>query len=131
MTGRPWLSTSAHSMWQLPSYETCPPNIRPNVISRAIDRARGEQRAWLATRSAEYRLLGNRHREVASSLAIAAARLHVLPLRSELEAAVSAENDYVEKLGTDRTPELIAQWSDIRTRLLESGAYLDVGDLGG
>jgi hypothetical protein len=102
-----------------------PPNKEPDWLSQALDRMRGEQGAWMARRSAEYRLTGDRYRDLAGRLAMAAARLHVLPLRFELSDAVAAANDYVEKLGADRTPELIAQWPDVRARLLASGAYLN------
>jgi hypothetical protein len=60
---------------------------------------------------------------------MAAARLHVLPLRPELEAAVSASAEYAEKLGVNRTPELLEQWPEVRTMLLKSGAYLNDTDL--
>jgi hypothetical protein len=106
-----------------------PPATEPNWLGRALDRLRGEQGAWLARRAAEYRLTGDRYRQVAAGVAMAAARLHVLPLRPELEAAVSASAEYAEKLGVNRTPELLEQWPEVRTMLLKSGAYLNDTDL--
>ena len=103
-----------------------PPNQPPNWLSHALEQFRGEQRAWLARRTAEYRLTGDRYRELAGRLALASARLHVLPLQPELESAVSAANEYAEKLGDDRTADRIAQWPEVRARLLASAAYLNV-----
>ena len=103
-----------------------PPNRPPNWLSEAIDQLRGERGAWLARRTAEYRLSGDRYRDIAGRLAIAAARLQVQVLQPELESAVSAANEYAEKLGTDRTPELVAQWPNVRATLLASAAYLNI-----
>jgi hypothetical protein len=103
-----------------------PPNQPPKRLSHVVDQLRGEQGAWLARRTAEHRLTGDRYRELAARLAIASARLHVLSLKAELESAVSAANEYAEKLGIDRTPELIAQWPDVRASLPASAAYLNV-----
>lgn len=95
-----------------------PPNRDPNALDRGIRRLQGEQGAWVAQRRAEYRLSGDRYRQLAGQLASAAAQLHALPLPPDLDAAVAAANEYVEKLSEQRTPELIAQWPATRAALL-------------
>jgi hypothetical protein len=104
-----------------------PPRQEPNLLDKTADAIRGEQGSFIARRRAEYKLSGDRYREVASRLAAAAARLHVLPLSPELDEAVSAASRYVERLGEQRTPELKAEWPEVRARLLGAVEYLNEG----
>jgi hypothetical protein len=90
-----------------------------------VGKLQGEQGAWTARRRAEYRLSGDRYRQLAGQLASAAAQLHVLPMPPDLDAAVAAANQYVEKLSDQRTPELIAQWPAVRALLLAATKKLN------
>jgi hypothetical protein len=49
-------------------------------------------------------LTGDRYRQIASQLAVAATKLQTLPSPPDVRAAVDAGNDYVERLGENRTP---------------------------
>jgi hypothetical protein len=102
-----------------------PPNREPNALDRGVRMLQGEHGAWVARRRAEYRLSGDRYRQLAGQLASAVAQLHALPLPPDLEAAVTAANEYVEKLSEQRAPELIAQWPATRASLLAAIKRLD------
>ena len=103
-----------------------PPSREPNLVNQAAGKLRTEQGAWVARRRAERRITGDRYRDVAARFAAAAAHLQTLPLDPELEAAVEAANDYAQKLGEDRSPELIGRWPEVRARLLAASEYLNV-----
>lgn len=102
-----------------------PPRKEPNALDEAVDMLRGEQGAWIARRRAEYRLTGDRYREIASQLAVAATKLQTLPLPPDVRAAVDAGNDYVERLGENRTPELTKEWAGIHERMVNSMPSLE------
>lgn len=57
-----------------------PPNKPPNWLDRAVDETRSEQATWLARRRAEYRLAGDRYRQIPAQLGAAIAQLQVLAL---------------------------------------------------
>lgn len=97
-----------------------PPNKLPNALDRSVRKLQGKQGAWLAQRRAEYRLTGDRYRQLAGRLASAAAQLQVLPLPPDLEMAVSRANEYVEKLAEQRTRGLKAKWPEVRASVLEA-----------
>ena len=102
-----------------------PPAKEPNALDQAVDKLRGEQGAWIARRRAEYRLTGDRYRQIASQLAVAAVKVRTLPLPPDVRAAVDASNDYVGRLGEDRTPELTKEWAEIHERMIKSLASLE------
>jgi hypothetical protein len=108
-----------------------PPRREPNALDQAVDKLRGEQGAWVARRRAEYRLTGDRYRQIASQLAVAAVKLQTLPLPPDIRAAVDARNGYVERLGEDRTPELVTEWAEIHERMVKSLASLEELPRGG
>jgi hypothetical protein len=70
-------------------------------------------------------LTGDRYRQIASQLAVAATKLQTLPLPPDVRAAVDAGNDYVERLGENRTPELTKEWAEIHERMVNSMASLE------
>lgn len=102
-----------------------PPRKEPNALDQAVDKLRGEHRAWIARRRAEYRLTGDRYRQIASQLAVAATKLQTLPLPPEVRAAVDAGNNYVERLGENRTPELTDEWGEVHQQMVNSVASLE------
>ena len=63
-----------------------PPRKEPNALDKAVDKLRGEQGAWIARRRAGYRLTGDRYRQIASQLAVAATKLQTLPLPPDVRA---------------------------------------------
>jgi hypothetical protein len=101
-----------------------PPSKPLNRLYQAINELRGEQATWLARRRAEYRLTGDRYRDVAARQVAAAAQLQVLPIPPDLRAAVDAANNYVERLAENRSPELIAEWPGIHARLMDAAKSL-------
>ena len=101
-----------------------PPRQEPNALDRDADAIRGEAGSWVARRRAEFRLTGDRYREIAAQAAMATAQLLVLPLPPDVRSAVDTANDYIERLGQDRTPEIKAEWSKIHARLVEAGKAL-------
>ena len=102
-----------------------PPRKEPNALDQAVDKLRGEQGAWVARRRTEYRLTGDRYRQIASQLAVATVKLQTLPLPPDVRAAVDAGNDYVERLGEDRTPELVKEWAEVHERMVKSLTSLE------
>lgn len=82
--------------------------------------------AQVAHRHAEYRLAGNRYREVPARLGAAVAQLQVLPLPPDVRAAVDAANNCIERLSQDRSPELQAEWSNVHARLMDAAQTLGV-----
>ena len=103
-----------------------PANKPPNWLDQAINKIRGEHATWLVHRHAEYRLAGNRYRELPARLGAAIAQLQVLPLPPDVRAAVDAANNYIERLSQDRSPELKAEWSDVYARLMDAAQMLGV-----
>lgn len=101
-----------------------PPNRPPTRLDRAVERVQGQQGAWLARRRREYQLSGDRYRELAARLSAAEAQLQVLPLSPGLRGAVNAANDYVRRLGEDRSPEIKAEWSAIHSQLMRANSQL-------
>lgn len=102
-----------------------PPPKGPNALDQTVDKLRGEQGAWIARRRSEFRLTGDRYRQTASQLAVAAVKLQTLPLPPDVRAAVDAGTDYVERLGETRTPELLKEWSEIYDQMVKSIASLE------
>jgi hypothetical protein len=102
-----------------------PSNKPPNWLDQKVDALRGEQGAWVARRRTEYKLSGDRYRELAGRLATAAAQLQVLPLPDKVRQAVDAANAYVEQLGEQRTPELKAKWPEIHAGLMAAVKTLE------
>lgn len=102
-----------------------PANKTPNWLDKAVNELRGEQGAWIARRRAEFRLTGDRYRQLAADLGIALVQLRALPLPSEVRATVDAARDYIERLGQDRSPEVIGEWSDIHARLTRASESLN------
>jgi hypothetical protein len=58
-------------------------------------------------------------------LAAAAAELQVRPIPDELRAAFDRANNYIERLGEQRTPELLAEWSSVHDDLMAGRRALD------
>jgi hypothetical protein len=102
-----------------------PPRKDPKALDQAVDKLRGEQAAWIARRRSEFRLAGDRYRQIASELAVVVVKLQTLPLPPDVRAAVDAGNHYVERLGENRTPDLLKEWSEIHDRMLKSFASLE------
>jgi hypothetical protein len=107
-----------------------PANKPPNWLDQAINKMRSEQATWLAHRRAEYRLAGDRYREVPARLGTAIAQLQVLPLPPDVRAAVDGANNYVERLSEDRSPERKAEWSEVHAQLMAATRTLGVDGAG-
>ena len=77
-----------------------PPNREPNCLDRSADALRGKQGAWLARRRSEFRLAGDRYRQLAERLAAAEAQLQVSPLRPDLRAAIQTANETAKRVAS-------------------------------
>jgi hypothetical protein len=97
----------------------------PRPIERWLMRLGRQDVAWARQRSREYRRYGYRLRELAAELAAAFVDLQVRPMSDELGAAVVRAKRYVEQLGEQRTPELIAEWPAIHAELMRGRDSLD------
>jgi hypothetical protein len=103
-----------------------PPATEPSAFSRAIDRYRGETATWIALQRSQRSIMGNRHYELAGQVVAALAQLQVLPLPADARAALDAADDYLMRLGEQRTPEIKAEWSRIRARLIAAAEEVGV-----
>ncbi|MGE5282562.1 MAG: hypothetical protein ACM3N0_09645 [Chloroflexota bacterium] len=100
-----------------------PPNREPNLLERASDVLSTEQASWVRTRRALV-AMGPHVFGRMDRLAGAMAHLQVLDMPEELMIAVEEANDYVVRLGEDRTPERLDEWSTIHGRLHAAKASL-------
>lgn len=93
-----------------------PPNKEPDLLERAVDRISSEQATWVRTRRGIAEMgapfLGRIDR-----LSAATALVQVLDMPKQLMSAFDEANDYVQRLGEDRTPKRLAEWSAIYSRL--------------
>ncbi len=60
-----------------------PPRQEPARLDRALEHLQGEQGAWIARRRREFRLSGDRYRQTAAELGVAAAKLRTFALPPE------------------------------------------------
>lgn len=105
---------------------TLPPARRLPRLVQWIERLQPADVAWAKQRHREYRLYGYRHREGGDRLAAAVAELQVRAMPDELRLAVDRANSYVERLGEQRAPELIEEWSSVHSNLMNGQQALDV-----
>jgi hypothetical protein len=106
--------------------ELPPARTLPGFVT-LIDRLQPPDVAWARQRSREYRLYGYRHKEGGDRLAAAFAQLQVRAMPEELRVAVDRANDYVKRLGEQRTPDLIEEWSSVHADLMRGREALDSG----
>jgi hypothetical protein len=84
-----------------------------DVGARFVELLDSEAARYLRTR----RAVGDRPYETSAALAAAYAQLQVLDLDKHVRTVVSDANEYVIALGTRRTPEQLAEWSQLHARL--------------
>ncbi len=102
------------------------PAVQPvSPLIRWLGRLERSDVAWVRQRRREYRLYGYRHREGGDRLAAAVAELQVRPMPEALQAAVDRANNYIERLGEQRTPELREEWSSVHADLMRGREALD------
>lgn len=87
-----------------------PPNRPPNALERAQGKLTDEQAAWIRTRKAMTEATPHLFGRI-DRLSLATAEVEVLDMPPEVLKAVEASNDYVERIGEERTDELKAEWS--------------------
>ena len=93
-------------------------------LESVVNQLRGEAATYFATRRREQELFGGRNREQAARLAAAAVDLRLRPLPQGVRDAIDRANNYVERLGQDRSDEMIAAWPAIHSDLMDAGAEL-------
>jgi hypothetical protein len=101
-------------------------------VANVINRVRGPVPTWVATVRNEHNFDGGRRRELSWRLAATVADLQVRRLPPDVRAAVAEATGYVQRLGQQRSPELVAEWERIRLRLMAAAAELhaDSGEVG-
>jgi hypothetical protein len=103
---------------ELPPVRGVPP------AATIVDRVRGQDATFVATRRRERAVFGDRPRELAERVATALARLQVMELRPEVRAACEAAADYIQRLAAQRSPEINAEWTSIYDQLHAAGRLL-------
>lgn len=104
--------------------ELPPVREQPRLVA-LLSRLESENVAWARQRQREYRLYGDRHRQNASALAAAVADLQVRPMPSVLRSAFERANDYIERLGEQRSPELRGEWEAIHAELMRGARSIE------
>lgn len=102
-----------------------PPARPESKLESGLKRLERDDVRWVRQRRREHLLYGDRHRELAAKLAAAAAELQVRPMPDALRAAFDRANDYVERLGEQRTPELLNEWASVYADLMQGRGVLD------
>lgn len=93
-----------------------PPNREPNLVEKATDLLSSEQAQWARTRRAMLAMspqIFTRMDRLSSAMAL----LQVLDMPEQIMNAVEDANDYVVRLGEDRTPDRLDEWEFIYDRL--------------
>jgi hypothetical protein len=105
-----------------------PPNKAPDLVEQAVDRLSSEQASWLRTRrsltAASPHLFGRMDR-----LHAAVAQVQTLKMPPEVMGAFEKANNYVERLGEERTDQRLKEWPEIHGQLLSAGELLSAGSL--
>jgi hypothetical protein len=93
-------------------------------VDEAYNRLRGDKATFITTRRRERQIFGDGLRDRAHRIAIAVADLQVLPLPQPVRDAVDVANDYLERLGQRRTPELKDEWGRVHEQLMAAAELL-------
>jgi hypothetical protein len=96
------------------------------LASDAIDRLQGEAATYMRNRKI-LASLGNQHIWRMDRLSAAVARVQVLDMPPELIGVFNEANDYVARLGEERTDDVKAEWPDLYKRLHAAASLLDSG----
>jgi len=102
-----------------------PPAAQPAPLVRVLNRLRGESATWVATQRSIRMTVGNEHKELARRVVDQVANLQVLAIPEQMRTAVDETNDYLIRLGKQRSPEIKAEWSGIQARLVTAAQSLD------
>jgi hypothetical protein len=80
---------------------------------------------WIRTQERLQRVNGGRLRDASERVVAAGAFLQVLPLPDDARAAVERANEYLIRLGSDRSPEALAEYPDIYDALRAAGKQME------
>jgi hypothetical protein len=119
----------AETVQSVSELKQLPPVPKPWPTDRLIELAErplrgGKVGMQMATRSRIYKRYGDRHLDLAGRLGAALVDLMMRDLPSNVDAAVQRASDYVQRLGEQRTPELIAEWGAVHADLIAAGHEL-------
>lgn len=101
-----------------------PPEPTSSPLADAVAYIRGEAATYIAMRRRQQQLGGDRIRDQATRLAAASLGLRLRQLPPDVTTVVDVANDYVERLGRQRSDDLIAEWPRIYQRLMDANAEL-------
>jgi hypothetical protein len=101
-----------------------PPAPKSSPLADLVDHVRGEAATYIATRRRLQQLGGDGIREQAVGLAAASLDLRLRPLPQRVSDVIDDANDYVERLGNQRSKDLVAEWPGIHKRLMAANAKL-------
>jgi hypothetical protein len=98
----------------------------PATPSWAVDAVKHiDATAWVRMQERLQRVTGGRLHDASSRVVAAGAFLQVLPLPDGARAAVGRANDYLIRLGTDRSAEALAEFPDIYAALRAAGKEME------
>jgi len=80
---------------------------------------------WVRTQERLQRVTGGRLHDASAQVVTAGAFLQVLPLPDEARAAVERANDYLIRLGSDRSPERLGEYAGIYAALRAAGKQME------
>jgi hypothetical protein len=81
--------------------------------------------AWVRTQERLQRVTGGRLHDTSAQVVTAGAFLQVLPLPDDARAAVERANEYLIRLGSDRSPERLADYAGIYAGLRAAGKQME------
>jgi hypothetical protein len=100
-----------------------PPNRAGGLFDRIDSLLSTRQSSWARTRRGLAAVSPQLFPRIDRLLAMVAT-LQVIDLPKEVRCAVDEASEYVERLGEERSPDLVAAWPDIHERLQNAAALL-------
>jgi gas vesicle protein len=104
-----------------------PPDGPGTIVYDLAERIRGKAATFEQTRK-RLAAMGNQHVERIDRLNAAIAQIQVLAMPSEIVDIVNDANEYVRRLGDERSDEIKAEWPALFERLHRAGETLDVDE---
>lgn len=96
---------------QLPSVQP------PSLVARASNALQGEAAAWVRTRQGMQRTFGDRVHSLSDRVLLATATLTTFRIPDDMQEVMRDANDYLSRLGQQRSDDLLAEWIPLRDRL--------------
>jgi hypothetical protein len=102
----------------------------PTQLSKAVERVTewvtDVRHRYIAVQRRAREAFGDSYRDLSGRLAETLIDLQLRELPATVRAATDASSTYVQRLGEQRSPELVAQWPDVHAQLTAAGEELRV-----